>query len=68
MEFAGFPKSLDPGLDKSITIADISSNILSRTITIKTFSAIFFGTQKNLRTTGITVVVVNKSFLPPMAS
>ncbi|KAH7011354.1 phosphoserine aminotransferase [Ilyonectria destructans] len=65
-EFAGFPKFLEPGLNGPIAMADMSSNILSRTITMNKFSAIFFGTQKNLETTGITVVVINKSFLPPM--
>ena len=68
VEFAGFPKSLEPGPNKPIVVADMSSNILSRTIPIKNFSAIFFGAQKNLGTTGITVVVINKSFLPPVTS
>lgn len=68
VEFAGFPKSLEPGLDGPIVVADMSSNILSRTIPIKNFSAIFFGAQKNLGMTGITVVVINKRFLPPTTS
>ena len=68
MEFPGFPKSLEPGPNKPIVVADMSSNILSRTIPIKNFSAIFFGAQKNLGTTGVTVVVINKSFLPPVTS
>lgn len=68
VEFASFPKSLEPGLDGPIVVADMSSNILSRTIPIKKFSAIFFGAQKNLGTTGITVVVINKRFLPPRTS
>ncbi|KAI0428784.1 phosphoserine aminotransferase [Xylaria sp. FL1042] len=45
-------------------IADMSSNILSRTIPIKNFSAIFFGAQKNLGLTGITVVIIDRSFSP----
>ena len=49
VEFAGFPKSLEPGLDGPIVVADMSSNILSRTIPIKNFSAIFFGAQKKPR-------------------
>lgn len=68
VEFPGFPKSLEPRLDGPIVVADMSSNILSRTIPIKNFSAIFFGAQKNLGTTGITVVVINKRFLPPTTS
>lgn len=43
----------------------MSSNILSRKIPIKNYSAIFFGAQKNLGVTGVTVVVIKKSLLPP---
>lgn len=65
MEFPEFPKSLENG---PIVVADMSSNILSRTIPVKKYSAIFFGAQKNLGTTGITVVIINKKFLPPTTS
>ncbi|KXX77520.1 Phosphoserine aminotransferase [Madurella mycetomatis] len=68
VEFPAFPKSLEPGPNGPIVVADMSSNILSRTIPIKNFSAIFFGAQKNLGTTGITVVIINKRFLPPVTS
>ncbi|KAH7320016.1 pyridoxal phosphate-dependent transferase [Stachybotrys elegans] len=68
VEFPAFPKSLEPGPDGPIVVADMSSNILSRTIPIKNFSAIFFGAQKNLGLTGVTVVVIKKSFLPPVTS
>ncbi|KAI0409005.1 phosphoserine aminotransferase [Xylaria palmicola] len=69
VEFPGFPKSLVPaGPDGPIIVADMSSNILSREIPIKNFSAIFFGAQKNFGLTGITVVVIKKSFLPPVTS
>lgn len=71
VEFPGFPKALEPGLDGDdgpIVVADMSSNILSRKIPIKNFSAIFFGAQKNLGVTGVTVVVIKKSFLPPATS
>lgn len=68
VEFPEFPKSLEPGSKGPIVVADMSSNILSRTIPIKNFSAIFFGAQKNLGTTGITVVVIHKSFLPPVTA
>jgi phosphoserine aminotransferase len=64
VEFPGFPKSLEPGPNGPIVVADMSSNILSRTIPIKNFSAIFFGAQKNLGSTGITVVIIKKSLLP----
>jgi phosphoserine aminotransferase len=65
VEFPGFPKSLEPGVNGPIVVADMSSNILSRTIPIQNFSAIFFGAQKNLGIAGATVVVIKKSFLPP---
>lgn len=64
VEFPRFPKRLEPGPDGPIVVADMSSNILSRRIPIKNYSAIFFGAQKNLGSAGITVAVVKKSFLP----
>lgn len=66
VEFPEFPKSLAPGPDGDgpIVVADMSSNILSRKIPIRNFSAIFFGAQKNLGSTGVTVVVIKKSLLP----
>ena len=63
VEFPAFPESLTG--DDKIVVADMSSNILSRRIPIKNYSALFFGAQKNLGTTGIAVVVIKKSLLPP---
>lgn len=70
VEFPSFPKSLTPGPDGEgpIVVADMSSNILSRRIPVKNFSIIFFGAQKNLGATGITVVIIKKSLLPPQTS
>ncbi|PVH86649.1 phosphoserine aminotransferase [Cadophora sp. DSE1049] len=67
VEFPGFPEILKPkgNEDDPIVVADMSSNILSRRIPIKNFSVIFFGAQKNLGSTGITVVIIKKSLLPP---
>ncbi|PTD05009.1 Phosphoserine aminotransferase [Fusarium culmorum] len=67
VEFPAFPKSLAPGPDGEgpIVVADMSSNILSRRIPVQNFSVIFFGAQKNLGSTGITVVIIKKSLLPP---
>jgi phosphoserine aminotransferase len=66
VEFPGFPEVLAPkGDDGPIVVADMSSNILSRRVPIKNFSVIFFGAQKNLGSTGVTVVVIKKSLLPP---
>ena len=65
VEFPGFPKALEPSEgDGPIVVADMSSNILSRKIPIRNYSAIFFGAQKNLGSTGVTVVVIKKCFLP----
>ncbi|KAH6605583.1 hypothetical protein Trco_004736 [Trichoderma cornu-damae] len=70
VEFPTFPKSLEPGPDGKgpVVIADMSSNILTREIPVRKFSAIYFGAQKNLGLTGITVVIIKKSFLPPIIS
>jgi len=66
VEFPAFPKVLEPnGEDEPIVVADMSSNILSRRIPVKNFSVIFFGAQKNLGSTGITVVIIKKSLLLP---
>lgn len=67
VEFPAFPKILEAkdGEEGPIVVADMSSNILSRRIPVKKFSIIFFGAQKNLGTTGITVVIIKKSLLPP---
>ncbi|EHL03807.1 putative Phosphoserine aminotransferase [Glarea lozoyensis 74030] len=67
VEFPGFPKILEPnGDDSPLVVADMSSNILSRRIPIKNYSLIFFGAQKNLGSTGITVVIIKKNLLPPV--
>ncbi|KAL1847248.1 hypothetical protein VTK73DRAFT_10406 [Phialemonium thermophilum] len=42
----------------------MSSNILSRPVPVRNFAVLFFGAQKNLGTTGVTVAVVRKSLLP----
>jgi phosphoserine aminotransferase len=69
VEFPGFPKILEPnGDDSPLVVADMSSNILSRRIPVKNFSLIFFGAQKNLGSTGITVVIIKKNLLPPVVA
>ncbi|OTB18949.1 hypothetical protein K445DRAFT_314804 [Daldinia sp. EC12] len=67
VEFPKFPDTLVPDSNGEgpIVVADMSSNILSRRIPVKNFSAIFFGAQKNLGSTGVTVVIIKKSLLPP---
>ncbi|KAK4110739.1 phosphoserine aminotransferase [Canariomyces notabilis] len=70
VEFPEFPSVLAPRADGSgpIVVADMSSNILSRRVPVENFSLIFFGAQKNLGSTGVTVAVVRKSLLPPVTS
>ena len=67
VEFPKFPEILAPRPDGQgpAVVADMSSNILSRTVPVANYSVIFFGAQKNLGTAGVTVAVVKKSFLPP---
>lgn len=66
VEFPAFPQALAPGPDGSgpVVVADMSSNILSRRVPVSNFSVIFFGAQKNLGSTGVTVVIAKKSLLP----
>ncbi len=66
VEFQSFPKCLEPGPDGEgpLVVADMSSNILSRKIPVRNYAAIFFGAQKNLGSTGVTVVVIKKNLLP----
>jgi len=44
-------------------VADCSSNILSRPIDVKAHSIIFFGAQKNVGPSGVTVVIARKSLV-----
>jgi phosphoserine aminotransferase len=67
VEFPKFPDVLSPGADGQgpIVVADMSSNILSRKVPVNKYSIFFFGAQKNLGSTGVTVAVIKKSLLPP---
>lgn len=61
----GFPfEELPPEYREQVPIvADMSSNILSRPIDIKSHSIIFFGAQKNVGPSGVTILIVKKSIL-----
>lgn len=48
-------------------IADMSSNFLSRPIDVRKHAAIFGGAQKNIGSTGITILIVSNKLLPPQA-
>ncbi len=47
----------------NILVADMSSDILSRTIDFNSFGLIYAGAQKNIGAAGVNVVVVNKNIL-----
>ncbi|KAL2216927.1 pyridoxal phosphate-dependent transferase [Thermoascus aurantiacus ATCC 26904] len=69
VEFPGFPKVLEPQggdeEDERLVVADMSSNFLSRKVDVSKYAVIFGGAQKNVGVTGITIVIVRKSLLPP---
>ena len=67
VEFPEFPSVLAPREDGTgpVVVADMSSNILSRRVPVTNYSLLFFGAQKNLGCTGVTVAVLKKSFLAP---
>ena len=44
-------------------IADMSSDILSRPVDVSKFAMIYAGAQKNLGPSGVTLVIIKKSFL-----
>ncbi len=44
-------------------VADMSSDILSRTLDFNAFDLIYAGAQKNIGAAGVTIVVVNKNIL-----
>ncbi|CAK7224335.1 Phosphoserine transaminase [Sporothrix curviconia] len=66
VEFPQFPPALVPSAGNTAApiVADMSSNILSRPVPVGNYGVIFFGAQKNLGSTGITVAVVKRSLLP----
>ncbi len=47
----------------NILVADMSSDILSRTMDFNSFGLIYAGAQKNIGAAGVNVVVVNKNIL-----
>ncbi|RPB22330.1 phosphoserine aminotransferase [Terfezia boudieri ATCC MYA-4762] len=66
VEFPSFPNALESAEgeeDERLVIGDMSSNILSRPVDAKKYAVIFAGAQKNIGTTGITIVLIRKSIL-----
>ncbi|KAL1963156.1 hypothetical protein VTN77DRAFT_8589 [Rasamsonia byssochlamydoides] len=72
VEFQAFPKILEPQgedeEDERLVVADMSSNFLSRKVDVSKYAVIFGGAQKNVGVTGITIVIVRKSLLPPQTA
>ncbi|CAK7272008.1 Phosphoserine transaminase [Sporothrix epigloea] len=66
VEFPAFPPALAPAAGNTLApiVADMSSNILSRPVPVRNYGLLFFGAQKNLGSTGITVAIVKRSLLP----
>jgi phosphoserine aminotransferase len=64
VEFPSFPKSLE-GDDAPLVCADMSSNFISRKVDVRKYAVIFGGAQKNIGNTGIAIVILRKSLLPP---
>jgi len=64
VEFPDFPKSLE-GENAPLVCADMSSNFISRKIDVSKYAIIFGGAQKNIGNTGIAIVILRKSLLPP---
>jgi phosphoserine aminotransferase len=64
VEFPSFPQSLE-GDDAPLVCADMSSNFISRKVDVRKYAIIFGGAQKNIGNTGIAIVIMRKSLLPP---
>jgi phosphoserine aminotransferase len=64
VEFPAFPRSLE-GDDAPLVCADMSSNFISRNVDVRKYAVIFGGAQKNIGNTGIAIVIIRKSLLPP---
>ncbi|GBF49763.1 phosphoserine aminotransferase [Leptospira ryugenii] len=53
-----------PKLSKTPLVADMTSELLSRSLDLNQFSVIFAGAQKNIGPSGITIVIFDKEKLP----
>lgn len=70
VEFPSFPKVLEASspAEERLVVADMSSNFLSRKVDVSKYAVIFGGAQKNIGITGVTLVILRKSLLPPNAA
>ncbi|KAF2233087.1 phosphoserine aminotransferase [Viridothelium virens] len=69
VEFPSFPASLESKSenDDRLVVADMSSNFISRKVDVRKYAVIFGGAQKNIGNTGITIIILRKSLLPPQS-
>ncbi|KAI9690089.1 MAG: Phosphoserine transaminase [Bogoriella megaspora] len=70
VEFPSFPSILESPAegDERLVVADMSSNFISRRVDVRKYAVIFGGAQKNVGNTGITIVILRKSLLPPQSN
>lgn len=70
VEFPRVPSCLESqsGDDERLVVADMSSNFISRRVDVRKYAVIFGGAQKNVGNTGITIVILRKSLLPPQSN
>lgn len=62
VEFDGQIEQLAPQFDCPV-VADMSSNILSKTLDVSKYGLIYGGAQKNVGPAGVTIVLVSKALL-----
>ncbi|WP_370263270.1 3-phosphoserine/phosphohydroxythreonine transaminase [Limnobacter sp.] len=62
VEFNGQIEALSTQLDCPV-VADMSSNILSKTLDVSRYGVIYGGAQKNIGPAGVTLVIVRKDLL-----
>lgn len=62
VEFSGQIEQLAGQLDCPV-VADMSSNILSKTLNVASYGLIYGGAQKNVGPAGVTIVIVDKTLL-----
>ncbi|KAF2141852.1 uncharacterized protein K452DRAFT_308906 [Aplosporella prunicola CBS 121167] len=67
VEVPAFPAALE-GPDVAPVIADMSSNFISRRVDVSKYGVIFGGAQKNIGNAGVTIVIVKKALLGPLAA
>lgn len=62
VEFPAFPSVLAQEKER-LVVADMSSNILSRRVDVSKYAVIFAGAQKNVGSTGLTMVIIRNDIL-----